>query len=253
MPKTPKEEYETLIRWADKYIRHPRTSTGSAVGRWRNKSVLWLQSHLPDAELANEFLTVAAPRSDESHLTRADVTNVQRALRVFLRARDLLPFLAAEKQTRIPRVENAKKVFVVHGHNDSLKTSVARLLSKLQLDPIILHEQPDRGRTIIEKFFDYADVAYALVLLTADDRGGSVSEPHDTHKLRARQNVILELGFFVGRLGRDRVAAIYESGVEIPSDYSGVLFIPFDAGGIWQYQAAKEMKAVGLKVDLNHI
>ena len=118
---------------------------------------------------------------------------------------------------------------------------------------MILHEQPNRGRTIIEKFLDYADVAYALVLLTADDRGGSVSEPLDTHKLRARQNVILELGFFVGRLGRERVAAIYESGVEIPSDYSGVLFIPFDSGGIWQYQAAKEMKAAGLKVDLNSI
>ena len=210
------------------------------------------QKHVPDSNLAGELVTIPAPRS-EYELKAGDVANIQKALRVLFRARELLPFLAAEKQTNVPRVENVKKVFVVHGHNDALKTSVARLLSKLQLEPVILHEQPNRGRTIIEKFLDYSDVAYALVLLTADDRGGPVGEPLDTHKLRARQNVILELGFFVGRLGRERVAAIYESGVEIPSDYSGVLFIRIDAGGIWQYQVAKEMKAVGLKVDLNQI
>ncbi|MBI5684048.1 MAG: nucleotide-binding protein [Verrucomicrobia bacterium] len=253
MPISPKDEYEKLIRWADKYIRHPNTSPGSAVARWRNKSVLWLRKHTPDSRLAEEFLTIPAPNHEGRGLSHGNVKNIQRALRVFLRARDLLPFLAADRQARIPRPENAKKVFVVHGHNDALKTAAARLLTKLQLEPIILHEQPNKSRTIIEKFLDYSDVAFALVLLTADDWGGLVNGPPESYNRRARQNVILELGFFIGRLGRERVVAIYEAGVEIPSDYSGVLFIPFDSGGIWQYQAAKEMKAAGIKIDMSHI
>ena len=71
--------------------------------------------------------------------------------------------------------------------------------------------------------------------------------------MRARQTVILELGYFLGRLGRDRVAAIHQQDVEIPSDYSGVLFIPRDDSGAWQLRLAKGMKAVGLQVDLNRI
>ena len=196
---------------------------------------------------------VPAPSQNSNRLGRSDVHNVQKALRTLLKARNLLPFLAVEKQTRIPRAENAKKVFIVHGHNDALKTAAARLLTKLQLEPVILHEQPNKGRTIIEKFLDYTDVAFALVLLTADDRGGAANDTSENYSLRARQNVILELGFFVGSIGRERVAAIYERGVEVPSDYSGVLFIPYDNAGLWQYQVAKEMKAVGIKIDLNDI
>ena len=253
MSSNPKAEYDTMLRWADKYIRRPNSSTGKAVARWRNKAVLWLRQHLPDSGLPEEFLMVPAPSQYSDRLGRSDIHNVQKAMRTLLKARDLLPFLAAEKKSHIPRAENAKKVFILHGHNDALKTAAARLLTKLQLEPVILHEQPNKGRTIIEKFLDYTDVAFALVLLTADDRGGLAGETPENYSLRARQNVILELGFFVGSLGRERVAAIYEHGVEIPSDYSGVLFIPHDTAGLWQYKAAKEMKAIGIKIDLNHI
>jgi hypothetical protein len=200
MAADPKTEYATLIRWADKYIRLPNSSTGTAVARWRNKAVLWLRHHVPNSGLPEEFLMIPAPSQNADRIGRSDVHNVQKALRTLLKARDLLPFLAAEKQTRIPRAENAKKVFIVHGHNDALKTAAARLLTKLELEPIILHEQPNKGRTIIEKFLDYTDVAFALVLLTADDRGGSANEPPENYSLRARQNVILELGFLSAAL-----------------------------------------------------
>jgi predicted nucleotide-binding protein len=70
-------------------------------------------------------------------------------------------------------------------------------------------------------------------------------------ELRARQNVILELGFFLGRIDRKRVCALSEDGVEIPSDYDGVLFIPLDSSGAWKLDLAKEIKASGLPVDLN--
>ena len=129
--------------------------------------------------------------------------------------------------------------------------SCARFIEKLGLPLTILREQPNQGRTIIEKFIDYADVGFAVVLLTGDDRGGPVDVPQERQELRARQNVIFELGFFLGKLGRDRVCALYEEGVEVPSDYAGVAFLPLNAGKAWRIELAREMKAAGLPVDLN--
>jgi predicted nucleotide-binding protein len=147
----------------------------------------------------------------------------------------------------------SNRVFIVHGHHEGARESVARLMEKLTLDPIILHEQANRGKTIIEKFIDYSDVGFAVVLLTADDCGGKVGSDVDSYRSRARQNVILELGFFLGRIGRERVCALYEEGVEIPSDYDGVLFIPLDKSGGWRLLLGRELRAAGLDVDLNKI
>jgi hypothetical protein len=145
----------------------------------------------------------------------------------------------------------ARKVFVVHGHNDGLKQAVARLLEKLDIQPVVLHEQPSQGKTIIEKFEHYSKVSFAIILLTADDEGKGRGESN--LRSRARQNVILEWGFFLGLLGRKRVCALYEDGIEIPSDYSGVLLVKIDSGSAWQYQVAKELRATGIDVDLNKI
>lgn len=143
------------------------------------------------------------------------------------------------------------RVFLVHGHDDAALHSCARFLEKLELPITILREQPNRGRTIIEKFLEYSDVGFAVVLLTGDDRGGVADASYEDQKPRARQNVVLELGFFLGKLGRDRVCVLYQDGVEIPSDYSGVLFVPLDVRQAWRLELAKEMKAVGLPIDLN--
>ncbi len=151
-----------------------------------------------------------------------------------------------------PTIEANRRVFVVHGQDPTVKLSVARLLERLGLEPIILHEQANEGKTIIEKFETHSAVAFALVLLTPDDVGYPVGKP-DIAKPRARQNVIMELGFFLGRLGRSRVAVLYKEGVEIPSDYQGVVFIPVDEGGGWHFQLARELKKAGLDVDLNRV
>lgn len=143
------------------------------------------------------------------------------------------------------------RIFLVHGHDELALQETARFLEKLEQDVIILREQPNRGRTLIEKFEDYADVGFALVLLTPDDRGGPVTTPYDDQKPRARQNVLFELGYFIGRLGRNRVCALYRPGVEIPSDYSGVLYQEFDEKGAWRLELARELKAAGLSVDMN--
>jgi len=143
------------------------------------------------------------------------------------------------------------RVFLVHGHDEAAIHATARFLERLGLDVVILREQPNSGRTIIEKFVDYSDVSYAIVLLTADDRGGAASGSDAHISPRARQNVILELGFFLGKLGRNRVCALHQSGVEIPSDYSGVIFISIDDAGAWRMSVARELKSVGLPVDMN--
>jgi len=145
------------------------------------------------------------------------------------------------------------QIFLVHGRNEGIRESVARFVESLGLSITILHEQPNRGQTIIEKFEEYSDVRFAVVLLTGDDRGGLADRSPETVHPRARQNVILELGFFLGKIGRDRVCALYEPGLEIPSDYSGVLFVELDANRRWQVELAKELKAAGFHVDMNRL
>jgi len=145
----------------------------------------------------------------------------------------------------------SNRVFLVHGHNELAIHETARFLEKIDLEVIILREQPNSGRTIIEKFVDFSDVGFSVVLLTGDDRGGAQESPYDKQKKRPRQNVILELGFFLGKLGRKRVCALYEEGVEIPSDYDGVIFVPLDKNGAWHLPLARELKAAGLSIDLN--
>lgn len=142
----------------------------------------------------------------------------------------------------------SKRVFVVHGRDIETKESVARFLERLGLEPIVLHEQPNSGRTVIEKFEVFADVGFAVVLLTADDVGGLATAPTNLGG-RARQNVILELGYFLGRLSRRRVCALYKKGVEIPSDYQGVLYVEFDPAGAWRTKLAQELVEVGFSIN----
>ncbi|MGA2670499.1 MAG: nucleotide-binding protein [Dehalococcoidia bacterium] len=144
-----------------------------------------------------------------------------------------------------------KAVFLVHGTDQAVKETVARYLMKLNLDPIILHEQPNLGDTIIEKLERTSPVAFSIVLLTPDDQACPITDT-STLKPRARQNVVFELGFFIGRLGREKVCALYTEGVELPSDFHGVVYIPFDASGAWRLSLARELKASGLDIDLNN-
>jgi len=146
------------------------------------------------------------------------------------------------------------KVFIVHGHDKAAKQTVARFLERLDLDVVILHEKADRGRTVIEKLLEEseADVGYAVVLLTPDDVGKPAAEQGEPSP-RARQNVILELGLFLAKLGRQRVHALYGDGVELPSDYRGVLYTPFDDSGAWKLKLATELKAIGFDIDLNRL
>lgn len=164
---------------------------------------------------------------------------------------ELIPEQVSDRLSIRPQEisELSNRVFVVHGHDEEAKQSVARCIERLGLQPIILHEQPSQGRTIIEKFEDYADVGFAVVLLTPDDVGAA-KEQRDDLQPRARQNVILELGYFLDA-GRNRVCALCKGDIEIPTDYKGVIWVEMDPAGVWRFRLGPEMKAVGFDLDSN--
>lgn len=140
------------------------------------------------------------------------------------------------------------KVFIVHGHDGELKEAVARIVEKQGLKAIILSEQANEGKTIIEKIEAHSDVSSAICLFTADDVGKKKTDLKS--KPRARQNVVFEAGYFMGKLGRDKLVIISEKGLELPSDMSGVVYT--DKAN-WEISVLKELKAIGYAIDYNKI
>lgn len=136
------------------------------------------------------------------------------------------------------------RVFVVHGQNESAREEVVSFLDAVGLKGIVLHDQPSMGRHLLTKFIEEAElVTFAIVLMTDDDVGarkGSTPAP------RARQNVILELGYFLAHLGQPRVCALITPGLETPSDFDGIVYIRMDNGGRWKAELRRELVAAGM-------
>ena len=177
---------------------------------------------------------------------------------------DLIECIAEEDTASIETSKNVidkNKVFVVYGHNDALRVEVSRTIEQLGLIPIVLQEQEDFGNTIIEKFETHAsDIGFAVVLLTADDIGVSrkdlAKEKNDykaEYKPRARQNVIFEMGYFIGKLDRAHVFELLEEGIETPGDLDGALYTMVDSEGVWKYKLAKRLKALGYVITIDNI
>lgn len=169
----------------------------------------------------------------------------------------LLPFVRDYKTYVMNRhdtgvrlaVSGSNKVFIVHGHDEAALQGLARFLEKIQLEAVILKEQPNQGRTIIEKYEDVAkEVGFAVVLLTPDDVGSAKSAGE--YNQRARQNVIFA-GYFAGRLGRGKVCLLRKGNVEIPSDLFGVLYVDLDDSEGWKSKLVGELKAAKLDFDAN--
>ena len=146
-----------------------------------------------------------------------------------------------------PVPTDTRKVFIVHGHDEDALGEVEAFLRDAGLDPVVLYKQANQGRTIIEKFEKHSDVGFAVVLLTPDDVAYS-KEAIKAVEERARQNAILELGYFIAKLGRDRVCALRKGDVATPSDIHGVIWVEMDEKGKWRKQLAREMKEAGLAV-----
>ncbi len=164
--------------------------------------------------------------------------------------------LFTEAVLSIPSAKS-NKVFVVYGHDTTAREQLELLLRRWNLEPIILDQLASEGQTIIEKLENYTDqVGFAVVLATPDDEGHR-SGCSDEKSYRARQNVVLELGMLLAKLGRSKVAILLkqQESMEKPSDIQGLIYIPFkddllkDAGVL----LAKEMHAQGYRIDIGKL
>jgi len=170
---------------------------------------------------------------------------------------EILRTLVVQKHDPIKLIENSTRtinnqIFIVHGHNDLVKQITARTISGLKLEPIILHELTDGGKTIIEKFEkNVTNIGFAVILLTNDDNGKARTEID--FRARPRQNVIFEMGYFIGKLGRDRVFLLLEEGVEKPGDLDGIVYTILDSHDSWKLKLVKELKSAGYSVSADNL
>jgi|TARA_R110001606_G_C15317395_1_gene644291 predicted nucleotide-binding protein len=216
-----------------------------------------MQSWVAECEdfILNNYGKESAPwkifeRFDIRHLNgyekqdfERETTKLESALAACLR------ITPKEKKKQIVTKElDLTKVFIVHGHDDLLKTEVARFIEKLGLEAIILHEQASSGNTIIEKIEENSNVGFGIVLYTPCDVG-SKSEKSPNLQPRARQNVVFEHGFLIGKIGRRNVCALVKGNIEKPNDISGVVYVSTDAE--WRLSLAKELRNSGYNIDMN--
>jgi len=195
------------------------------------------------------------PEPDYKSETRQKISEAKAMLGQAIKAlkADLedLPPVATAPAPKAPKarsIAHQSRVFLVHGHDEAVRETVARFLEKLGIQVIILHEQANGGRTIIEKIEHNSDVGMAIVLLTPDDVGGKSGGQMQP---RVRQNVLLELGYFIGALGRHKVCALRCGDVDIPTDFAGVVWT--EMSGEWKTALARELKVAGYEVDWNKV
>jgi predicted nucleotide-binding protein len=159
----------------------------------------------------------------------------------------------ADFKNLTPKLPKSNSVFLVHGHDDGVKHSVARFIEQLGVMPVILQEQINKGMTVIEKFEDLAARAgFAVVLMTPDDFGYQVGKEEEK-KHRPRQNVVLELGYFAAHLGRSKTFVLVKGDIEMPSDVLGLVYERMDNNEGWKIRLARELKTAGFEIDLNRV
>lgn len=227
---------------------------------------------MPESEIDKILTAARAPlvipsswRTSPEHQKLATLTNILRDVPDSILT-ELMKFLPGAGQMSLARgpVPNSPPtvgarraadgpIFVVHGHDRAVLHEAVRVLERATArEVIVLHEQANAGRTILEKFENHAALtSFAVVLLTGDDEGGIRRSA--SMRVRSRQNVIFELGFFFGKLGRRRVAVLLEGDIEKPSDLNGLVYIELDSTGAWKYTLARELEAADISVDRSRI
>lgn len=236
-------------------IDEAKGGTPDDFNLWRGRTEVVLRNVLGDANpIYSSFgavrysLSVYSSATPQSSFDAARTRGVRQVIALLEAAKMEVELSGGAPQPAPGTTSAGSTVFIVHGHDDAAKHETARFIRDLTgNEAVILHEQANGGRTVIEKFEDYAsDAGYAIVLATGDDVGRSKSATD--LQARARQNVVFELGFFFGALGRSRVAMLYEPSIEQPSDISGLVTIELDNAGAWKMLLAREIKAAGIGV-----
>ena len=247
------EKLKIIIDEIDALISHKVISSEPEFQAWKTKAERFLiakfgKDSYEHQLLAHTYFFVFSMRDvSRAENVQACKKGLEKNKAIFL---TYLDDLKEDEKTEIAKTQALSfgKVFIVHGHDGELKQSVARIIEKQGIEAIILSEQANKGRTIIEKFEDYSDVGGAICLFTADDYGRAKKDKKS--KTRARQNVVLETGYFMGKLGRDHVVLIADKGIELPSDLSGIVYTDTTS---WQFDLLKELKAMGYQVDSNKL
>lgn len=199
-------------------------------------------------KLSPNIIMVILPRDivESRRYTRDITKRIEMECKSFLQEATTKSEALTHNKPQTPM--DKSKVFIVHGHDNAAKESVARFVEKIGLEAIILHEQANSGKTIIEKIEANSNVGFAIVLYTPCDLGASQKQK-DQLKPRARQNVVFEHGYLIGKIGRENVCALVKGDIETPTDISGVVYTPMDEGGAWKHAVADEMEACGYEVD----
>lgn len=243
------EKLEYLITEIDNLVDHAVTTSTPAFRAWKTEAERFLIKRFGEdsfeyRDFAKTSFRPAAWTSDQALIggCKNGLIATKLVFRSYLEEiKD-----GATEHVAAQNSVTMNRVFVVHGHDGELKHAVARLVEKQGLEAIILSEQANKGKTIIEKFEENSDVSGAICLFTADDLGRAKADPNE--QPRARQNVVFEAGYFMGKLGRDRVVIIAESGLELPSDMQGIVYTNKSN---WETDALKDLKAMGYPIDFN--
>ena len=249
------ERFKKIYDDIDVLIEHQVRTSSQEFISWKTRAERFLRTHYGEnSKEAVDFgnthfsLMIYTFNETESDYIEACKSGLVESKAVFevyleeLKENDVTPDNEATQDNSISK----SKVFVVHGHDEALKQEVARIVEKQGLEAIILSEQANHGKTIIEKFEENTDVGAAICLFTGDDYGKAKDVEDDN--LRARQNVVFEAGYFMGKLGRENVILIANPEIELPSDLQGVVYTNEKS---WQIDVLKELKAIGYAIDFN--
>ena len=254
------EKLKKIIDETDELIKNDITNSDPEFAAWEMKVKRFISNKYGAKSLEMDkfnktsfFIGVWGMNSTEEEIHRDAVNSCRNGLKTtkaILEAylEELSEEVESTIQSQPQTSRDISKIFIVHGHDGELKEAVARILEKQDINPIILSEQANTGLTIIEKFEKNSDVGCAICLFTADDIGRAEAATDD--KPRARQNVVFEAGYFIGKLGRDRIIILSDNGIEIPSDLAGVVYTNTQN---WQVELLKELKSMGYNIDFNKL
>jgi predicted nucleotide-binding protein len=254
------ERLDQLITKGEAVLRTHREPSPNVIGfptldhgaftAWKSQAIVFLSECFGPKHLYVDGFGEGVAKGYRAHVNAG--IGILRSAREDIERKVRQQCTAEQPAEVAGKTERTNKVFIVHGHDEAMKQHVARTLSALGLQPIILHEQANKGNTIIEKFEAGADVGFAVVLLSPDDKAFPASESARKAKPRARQNVIFELGYFIGKLSRKHVFALKRGeNLEVPSDYQGVAYTDYDSAGHWRITLVRELRAAGYTVDAN--
>ena len=217
---------------------------------WKNNVLQFVKENHPKKVNGINDCFKALQENDYSAFHFDDIINFLRSLDSDVQQKDDIQVKSdIQKVIKIqgstyPTKSNVEspKVLIINGHEDLLSYQLEGFLRKLGIEPFLLHSQPYQGRTVIEKMELFQDFSFAIVLYSAPN-----------NEIKVSPNVLFEHGYLTSKLGRNRVCALVEGPNMLPSDLAGIIFIPVDGKGAWKFSLVKEMKAVGINIDLNKL